>query len=108
MVKNPPAKAGDTGSIPGSETFPGERQWQPTSVFLPGKSHGQRSLVGYHPWGRERVRHDLATKQPPPPPACIYIHSHGESCIFFICLQYASHSQDRATSDIFLGGLSNE
>ena len=30
--------------------------------FLPGKSHGQRSLVGYSPWGC-RVRHDLATKQ---------------------------------------------
>ena len=29
------------------------RQWQPTPVFLPGKSHGQRSLVGYSPWGRE-------------------------------------------------------
>ena len=27
------------------------RQWQPTPVLLPGKSHGQRSLVGYSPWG---------------------------------------------------------
>ena len=36
---------------------------QPTSVFLPGISHGQRSLVGYRPWGRKRVRHDLVTKQ---------------------------------------------
>ena len=27
-------------------------QWQPTPVFLPGKSHGQRNLVGYSPWGR--------------------------------------------------------
>ena len=27
------------------------RQWQPTPVFLPGKSHGQRSLVGFSPWG---------------------------------------------------------
>ena len=26
-------------------------KWQPTPVFLPGKSHGQRSLVGYSPWG---------------------------------------------------------
>ena len=32
-------------------------------VFLPGKSHGQRSLAGYSPWGHKRVRHDLATKQ---------------------------------------------
>ena len=28
------------------------RQWQPTPVLLPGKSHGWRSLVGYSPWGR--------------------------------------------------------
>ena len=27
------------------------RKWQPTPVFLPGKSHGWRSLVGYSPWG---------------------------------------------------------
>ena len=29
------------------------RKWQPTPVFLPGKSHGQRSLVGYSPWGHK-------------------------------------------------------
>ena len=29
------------------------RQWQPTPALLPGKSHGQRSLVGCSPWGRE-------------------------------------------------------
>ena len=33
------------------------------AVFLPGESHGQRSLVGYSPWGHKGVRHDLATKQ---------------------------------------------
>ena len=27
------------------------REWQPTPVFLPGKSHEQRTLVGYSPWG---------------------------------------------------------
>ena len=31
------------------------RAWQPTPVFLPGKSHGQRSLVGYSPWGRKEL-----------------------------------------------------
>jgi len=31
--------------------IPWRRKWQPTAVFLPGKSHGQRSLVGYSPWG---------------------------------------------------------
>ena len=39
------------------------RKWQPTLVFLPGKSHGQRKLVGYSPWGHKRVRQDLKTKQ---------------------------------------------
>ena len=29
---------------------PGRGKWQPSSVFLPGESHGQRSLVGYNPW----------------------------------------------------------
>ena len=35
-------------------TMPRQRrkQWHPTPVLLPGKSHGQRSLVGYSPWGR--------------------------------------------------------
>ena len=28
-----------------------DTKWQPTPVFLPGKSHGQRRLVGYSPWG---------------------------------------------------------
>ena len=31
------------------------RQWQPTPVLLPGKSHGWRSLVGFSPWGREEL-----------------------------------------------------
>ena len=31
------------------------RKWQPTPVFLPGKSHGQRSLVVYSPWGRKEL-----------------------------------------------------
>ena len=31
--------------------IPWRRAWQPTPVFLPGESHGQRSLVGYNPWG---------------------------------------------------------
>ena len=31
------------------------RTWQPTPVFLPGKSHGQRSLGGYSPWGRKEL-----------------------------------------------------
>ena len=34
-------------------SVPWRRKWQPTPVLLPGKSHGQRSLVGYSLWGRK-------------------------------------------------------
>ena len=33
--------------------IPLRRNWQPTPVLLPGESHGQRSLVGYSPWGHK-------------------------------------------------------
>ena len=33
--------------------IPGRRKWQLTLVFLPGESHGQRSLAGYSPWGHK-------------------------------------------------------
>jgi len=58
VVKNLLAVTGDirdTGSIPGSGRFPWRRAWQPTSVLLPGKSHGQRSLVGYNPWSLKEL-----------------------------------------------------
>ena len=38
--------------------IPWRRKRQPTPVFLPGESHGQRSLVGYSPGGPQRVEHD--------------------------------------------------
>ena len=54
--------AGDLGSIPGLGRFPWRRKWQSTPVLLPGKSHGQRSLLGYSPWGHkdttERIHFD--------------------------------------------------
>ena len=53
MVKNSPTNAGDVGLIPGLGRFPQRRKWQPTPVFLPGKSHGQRSLLGCSLWGRK-------------------------------------------------------
>ena len=51
VVKNPPASAGDAEDvvlIHGSRRS-SQRKWHPTPVFLPAKSHGQRSLVGYSP-----------------------------------------------------------
>ena len=50
MVKNPPANvrdARDKGSITQGRKIPRRRKCQPTPVFLPGKSHEQRSLAGY-------------------------------------------------------------
>ena len=55
VVHNRPANTGDAREavlIPGLED-PWRRKWHPTPVFLPGKSHGQRSLAGYSPWGHK-------------------------------------------------------
>ena len=52
MVKNISAHTGnirDAGLIPGLGRSPGRGHWQPTPGFLPGESHGQKSLVGYSP-----------------------------------------------------------
>ena len=55
VVKNPLTNAGDVGLIPGSGRSPGEGIWQPTPVFLPGKSHGQRNSAGYSPWSHKEL-----------------------------------------------------
>ena len=55
VVKNPPTNAGDTETQldPWVRKVPWRRARQPTPVFLPGESHGQRSLVGYSCWDRK-------------------------------------------------------
>jgi len=53
----------EAGFNPWARKISWRREWQPTPVFLPGISHGQRSLAGYSAWSQKRVRHDLATKQ---------------------------------------------
>ena len=63
VVMNPPANAGDAhvglilelGRSPGVGKISWSRIWQPTPVFLRGKSHGQRSLVGYSSWSSEEL-----------------------------------------------------
>ena len=45
--KEATCKAGDMDSIPGVGKIPWRRKWQPTPVFLPGESHGQRGLADY-------------------------------------------------------------
>ena len=69
--------------------IPWRRAGQPTLVFLPGESHGQRSLVGYSPWGRKESdtteagmhthtwsshQYHIITIIIPPPPSCHRLH----------------------------------
>jgi len=46
MVKNLPANAGDVRDV---GSIPWKKAWQPILVFMPGESHGQRSLTSYSP-----------------------------------------------------------
>ena len=64
MVKDLPANARDirdAGSVPGSARSPGGGHDNPLQHSYLENPHGQRSLVGYSPWGH-KVRHDRATK----------------------------------------------
>ena len=63
--------SGPAYSSPVSTLFPSALKWQPTPVFLPGKSYGWRSRAGYHPWG---CKESNTTEQ-------LYFLS------FFVCLQ---------------------
>ena len=54
--------------IPGSGRCPWRTKWPPTPVFLPGESHGQRSLAGYSPWGHKETD---TTEQ-----LSVYTHTH--------------------------------
>ena len=50
------------------------RKWQPTPVFLSGKSHGQRSLVGYSPWGHKEL--DMNEHARMHTHTCTHTHTH--------------------------------
>ena len=65
MEKNLPAKAGDMkrcGFDPWVRNICWRRKWQPTPVFVPGESHGRRSVVGYNPWGHKESDTTEATE----------------------------------------------
>ena len=64
-VKNPP-QCGRPELNPWVVKILWRRAWQSTPVFLPGEFHGQRSLVGYSPWGQEELgmTERLSTSQP--------------------------------------------
>ena len=78
------------GFSPRARKIPWRMRWQPTAVFLPGESHGQRSLAGYSPWSSQRVGHDWShfsythtqhTQAEPKPPneTCVLI-CHTDTC----------------------------
>ena len=62
----------ETGFDPWVGKIPWRRQGQPTPVFLPGESHGQRSLVGYSPRGRKES--DTTER--------LHFHFHGKDVDF--------------------------
>ena len=57
VVKNLPANAGDTVSIPGLGRSPGGGNGNPLRYSCLENFHGQRSLEGYSPWGYKRIGH---------------------------------------------------
>ena len=82
------------------------RQWQPTPVLLPGKSHGQRILVGCSPWGRTESRHDwhdLAAAAATILSLLIYFHLFRSSLIFLVnVLCYSAYNLGRILLDLDL------
>ena len=60
------------------EKIPWRRAWQPTPVFLPGESHGQRSQAGYSPWGCKES--DTTKEQSTHPYNPLQFSSVAQSC----------------------------
>ena len=53
--------------------IPWRKIWQPTSVFLSGKSHEQRTLAGYSPWGHKESDTTV----------CKHTHTHTHTCAWY-------------------------
>ena len=86
-VQYPPADARDASSTPGQARSPGEGN-------STGKSHGRRSSAGYIPWGCQRVRHNLATKQQQQ--NIFFRHLKGQSCTSLECTHHNSEVTARS------------
>ena len=63
--------------------IPWRRKWQPTPVFLPGKSQGQRSLEGYSPWGHKGSDTSAHTQHNILHMRCLFIFGNKEFNFFF-------------------------
>ena len=80
MVKNlPPVQ--ETRE-PWVRKIPWRREWQSTPVFLPGEFHGQRSLVGYSPWGPKESDMTELTHTHTYMCVCVYIHTYLYVCVY--------------------------
>ena len=79
VVKKPPASVGNMRPRfdPWVRKMPWRRRWQPTPVFMPGESHGQRGLADYRPRGRT-VGHDRSS--------LAHTHMLITVSIFVVCL----------------------
>ena len=55
IVAQSPCSAGDPGSAPGWERYPGEENGNPLQYSCLKNPHGQRSLAGYSPWGHKEA-----------------------------------------------------
>ena len=66
VIKNMPNNTGNPGSIPGSGRSPGEGNSNPLQYSCLENSRGQRSLVGYSPWGPKELDTTKVTKQQQP------------------------------------------
>ena len=92
VVKNPSANAGDVRDTGRFNLWVGKipwrRAWQPTPV-LPGESHGQRSLVGYSPWGHKESDMIEVTQH-----ACV----HAGECTYTLDFKVLGGKKERAIS----------
>ena len=77
--------------------IPWRKEWLPTPIFLPGKSHGQRNLAGYSPWGNKEL--DITEQQTQ---HCI---SYIQFCIFHYF--FFRFLNPLFSSDLFFLALSN-
>ena len=83
------------------------RKWQPTPVFVPGKSHGQRSLAGYSSWDCKKLD---TTEQLSITTTSVYIYTHIYSFkrwVLMVAKSLASRAINRKTGHKILGNFLN-
>ena len=80
VVKNPPANAGDAGSIPGSGRSSGVDSGNPLQYSCPGKFPRQRSLLEYSPWGHKESNTAAWRSTDTCILVSVYIHTH--TCVY--------------------------